>query len=149
MVALAAFGAVALALGYWVIMRAGETRLRVDPTRLTLAMVETGEFRDYFPFDGVVQPVTTMYLDVEEGGRVEEILVGGGQHVEAGELILRFSNAAVQRNSIDTETALVENLNALRNTQISLAESELLLRDQLLDLEHQIVTTQATFGSRD
>ena len=145
MVALAAFGAVALALGYWVIMRAGETRLRVDPTRLTLAMVETGEFRDYFPFDGVVQPVTTMYLDVEEGGRVEEILVGGGQHVEAGELILRFSNAAVQRNSIDTETALVENLNALRNTQISLAESELLLRDQLLDLEHQIVTTQATF----
>ena len=28
MVALAAFGAVVLALGYWVIMRAGETRLR-------------------------------------------------------------------------------------------------------------------------
>lgn len=144
-IALAAFGVVALVLGYLVYMRSGETRLRVDPTRLTLAMVETGEFRDYFPFDGVVEPVTTMYLDVEEGGRVEEILVDGGQHVEAGELILRFSNAAVQRNSIDTETALVENLNALRNTQISLAQSELLLRDQLLDLEHRIVDTQMTF----
>lgn len=143
--ALAAFGAVALALGYLVIMRSGETQLRVDSTRLTLAMVETGEFRDYFPFDGVVEPMTTMYLDVEEGGRVEEILVEGGRHVEAGELILRFSNAAVQRNSIDTETALVENLNALRNTQISLAQSELLLRDQLLDLEYRIVATQMTF----
>jgi HlyD family secretion protein len=144
-IALAAFGVVVLVLGYVVAMRSGETRLRVDPTRLTLAAVETGEFRDYFPFDGVVEPVTTMYLDVEEGGRVEEILVEGGQHVEAGELILRFSNAAVQRNSIDTETALVENLNALRNTQISLAQSELVLRDQLLDLEHRIVDTQMTF----
>jgi HlyD family secretion protein len=144
-IALAAFGVVVLVLGYLVMMRSGETRLRVDPTRLTMAVVETGEFRDYFPFDGVVEPVTTMYLDVEEGGRVEQILVDGGQHVEAGELILRFSNAAVQRNSIDTETALVENLNALRNTQISLAQSELLLRDQLLDLEHRVVDTQMTF----
>jgi HlyD family secretion protein len=144
-IALAVFGVVALVLGYLVYLRSGETRLRVDATRLTMAKVETGEFRDYFPFDGVVEPVTTMYLDVEEGGRVEEILVDGGQHVEAGELILRFSNAAVQRNSIDTETALVENLNALRNTQISLAQSELLLRDQLLDLEHRIVDTQMTF----
>ena len=145
MIALAAFAVVGLAVGSLVILQSGGTRLRVDPTRLTLARVETGEFRDYFPFDGVVEPVTTMYLDVEEGGRVEDILVEGGQHVEAGELILRFSNAAVQRNSIDTETALVENLNALRNTQISLAQSELLLRDQLLDLEHRIVDTQATF----
>lgn len=144
-IALAAFGAVALVLGYLVYMRSGETRLRVDATRLTMAMVETGEFRDYFPFDGVVEPVTTMYLDVEEGGRVEQILVDGGQHVEAGALILRFSNAAVQRNSIDTETALVENLNALRNTQISLAQSELLLRDQLLDVEHRVVDAQMTF----
>lgn len=144
-IALAAFVVVTLALGLLVVMQSGETRLRVDPTRLTLAMVETGEFRDYFPFDGVVEPVTTMYLDVEEGGRVEEIFADGGRHVEAGELILRFSNAAVQRNSIDTETALVENLNALRNTQISLAQNELLLRDQLLDLEHRIVETQMTF----
>src|SRR5690606_23518204 len=65
--------------------------------------------------------------------------------VEAGDLILRFSNATVQRNSIDTETALVENLNALRNTQISLAQGELLLRDQLLDLESRILDTERRF----
>lgn len=144
-VALAGFVVVALALAYLVILRSGESRLRIDPTRLTTAVVETGEFRDYYPFDGVVEPVTTMYLDVEEGGRVEEIFVEGGHHIHAGELILRFSNAAVQRNSIDTETALVENLNAIRNTQISLARDELLLRDQLLDLEYRILSTQSTF----
>lgn len=144
-ISLAAFVVVTLVLVYLVVLRSGETRLRVDPTRLTTAIVETGEFRDYYPFDGVVEPVTTMYLDVEEGGRVEEIFVEGGHDVHEGELILRFSNAAVQRNSIDTETALVENLNAIRNTQISLARDELLLRDQLLDLEYRILTTQSTF----
>lgn len=145
MIALSVVVVFVLVLAYVVITRSGETRFRVDPTRLTTALVETGEFRDYYPFDGTVEPVTTMYLDVEEGGRVEEILVEGGRHVNGGELILRFSNAAVQRNSIDTETALVENLNALRNTQISLAQSELLLRDQLLDLEYRILNTGKTF----
>jgi HlyD family secretion protein len=144
-IVLAAFVVLALGLAWLVFTRSGETRFRVDPTRLTTAVVETGEFRDYYPFDGTVEPVTTMYLDVEEGGRVEEIYVEGGRHVESGELILRFSNAAVQRNSIDTETALVENLNALRNTQISLAQSEVLLRDQLLDLEYRILNTEKTF----
>jgi HlyD family secretion protein len=145
MIALAGFLVLALGLSYLVIIRSGETRFRVDPTRLTTAMVETGEFRDYYPFDGVVEPVTTMYLDVEEGGRVEEILVDGGRQVKKGDLILRFSNAAVQRTSIDTETALVENLNALRNTQISLAQGELILREQLLDLEYRILNTEKTF----
>jgi HlyD family secretion protein len=144
-IAVAGFVVVALVLVYQVVLRSGETRLRIDPTRLTTATVETGEFRDYYPFDGVVEPVTTMYLDVEEGGRVEQIFVEGGHHVHQGQLILKFSNAAVQRNSIDTETALVENLNAIRNTQISLQRDELLLRDQLLDLEYRILTTQSSY----
>jgi HlyD family secretion protein len=105
-----------------------------------------GEFREYFPFDGRVEPETTVFLDIEEGGRVEEILVEGGQYVEAGQLILRFSNAALQRSSIDTETRLVENLNALRNTQINLAQNALLLKDQLLDLDYQIFDLEQTFA---
>jgi HlyD family secretion protein len=112
---------------------------------MTTAEVRTGEFREYFPFDGRVEPKTTVYLDIEEGGRVEEIFVEGGQYVEEGDLILRFSNATLQRSSIDTETRLVENLNALRNTQINLAQNALVLRGQLLDLEYQILETEKTF----
>ena len=41
-----------------------------------------------------------------------------GSSVEKGELILRFSNATLQRNSIDTETQLLENLDIQRNTAI-------------------------------
>jgi len=142
--ALAAFAVAALALVYFMITRSAETRLRVDPTRMTTARVEMGEFREYYPFDGRVEPETTVYLDIEEGGRVEEIFVEGGRYVEQGDLILRFSNATLQRSSIDTETRLIENLNSLNNTQFNRAQSALLLRDQLLDLDYRILDTEKT-----
>ena len=125
-------------LGYLVISRSGTTRLKVDPTRMTISEVKYGEFREYYPFDGTVIPVTSVYLDIEEGGRVEEIFVEGGQPIKKGDRILRFSNDNLQRNTIDTETRLLENLDTLRNTQFNRAQSKLLLRDTLLDLSYQI-----------
>jgi len=119
--------------------RSGATRLRVEPTRLTTATVERGEFRDYYPVDGRVEPATTVYLDVQEGGRVEEIFVAGGHPIAKGERILRLSNANLQRSAIETETRLIENLDLLRNTQLTRAQSRLQLKDALLDLESQIV----------
>jgi len=142
---LAGLVVVALGIVYVLASRSGGSRLRVDPTRMTTAAVAHGQFREYFPFDGRVEPVTTVYLDIEEGGRVEEIFVEGGHHVEKGDLILRFSNTALQRSSIDTETRLVENLNSLSNTQFARAQNALLLRDQLLDLEYRIVDTEKTY----
>lgn len=140
--AVAAFAA----LAYYVVERSGTSRLRVDPTRLTTARVEHGDFREYYPFDGTVEPVTSVYLDIDEGGRVEEIYLDGGQYVEKGDLILRFSNATLQRNSIDTETRLVENLNGLRNTQFNLAQNALLLKDALLDLDYRILELEKVYG---
>jgi HlyD family secretion protein len=142
---LAGFVVVTLAFAYYVITQSGETRLRVDPTRMTTARVQMGQFREYFPFDGRVEPMTTVYLDIEEGGRVEEILADGGRQVEEGDLILRFSNATLQRSTIDTETRLIEQLNGLRNTQINLAQSSLLLRDQRLDLDYRSLDLEKTY----
>jgi HlyD family secretion protein len=118
--------------------RSGATTLRVEPTRLTTAVVEHGEFRDYYPVDGRVEPVTTVYLDMQEGGRVEQIFVAGGHPIAKGELIMRLSNANLQRSAIETETRLIENLDLARNTQLARTQSSLQLKDALLDLEHQI-----------
>jgi len=145
-IALVGLVLLAFLVGWLVVTQSGRSRLKVDPTRMTTAEVRVGQFREYFPFDGRVEPETTVYLDIEEGGRVEEILVEGGQFVEQGDLILRFSNATLQRSSIDTETRLVENLNALRNTQLNLAQNSLRLREQLLDLEYQILDVERTFN---
>ncbi len=124
---------------------AGKPRLKVDPSRLTFSKVEYGEFREYYPFDGMVEPVTSVYLDVETGGRVDQIFVEGGKFVQKGDLILRFSNASLQRNSIDTESRLLETLDIQRNTQFNRAQNKLTLKDTLLDLNYQILKLEDKF----
>jgi HlyD family secretion protein len=122
-----------------VMSRSGGTRLSVDSSRMTTGVVKQGEFLEYYPFDGTVEPATSVYLDIQEGGRVDEILVEGGQHVEKGDVILRFSNASLQQTAIDTESRLLESLDIQRNTEFNRAQSGLLLRETLLDLDHQIL----------
>src|SRR5262245_48974378 len=46
--------------------------------RLTVSQVRTGEFQEYVPITGSVQPQTTVFLDLEEGGIVEKVFVEGG-----------------------------------------------------------------------
>jgi HlyD family secretion protein len=136
---------VILALAWMIFNQAGKTRLKVDTSRMTIARVEYGEFQEYYPSSGWVEPETSVFLDVEEGGRVDEIFVEGGQFVRKGDLILRFSNVALQRQSIDTETRLLENLDQQRNTQFIRTQSQLLLKEALLDLEYQILELEKKY----
>jgi HlyD family secretion protein len=138
-IALLGMAVIGLSLvGWQLLSRTGGSRLRVDTARITTAVAQEGEFLDYYPFDGRVEPGTSVFLDIEEGGRVDEIFAEGGQHVEKDDLILRFSNAALQRTSIDTETQLLYNLDIQRNTQFIRQQSTLVLKETLLELDHQI-----------
>ena len=114
------------------------SELKVASNRLSIATVESGDFVEYYPFEATVIPKTSVFLDVEEGGTVDEILIEGGEPVTKGDLILRISNASLQRSSIDTETRLLENLDQIRNTQFNREQSQLILKDSLLDLSYQL-----------
>jgi HlyD family secretion protein len=129
---------VIVSLAYLYFSRSGKPRLRVDPSRMTFSKVGYGDFREYYPFDAKVEPVTSVYLDVETGGRVEQIYAEGGKFVKKGELILRFSNASLQRNSIDTESRLLETLDIQRNTQFTREQNKLVQKENLLNLNYQI-----------
>ncbi len=147
---LLAVGGVAVVVIVWQLFaRTGSSRLKVDTTRLTTAAVQKGEFREYYPFDGTVEPAVSVYLDVEQGGRVEQIYVEGGAQVKKGELILRFANVAAQRSAIETETRLLETLDIYRNTEFNKATSNLLRQDSLLDLDHQILDLENRFRRYD
>jgi len=69
--------------------------------------------------------------------------------MEKGDLILKFSNTALQRTSIDTETSLLYNLDIQRTSEVDRAQSGLILREQLLDLKHQILDAQAKLHRYD
>jgi HlyD family secretion protein len=132
-------GAFIFILGWLVWGQSGKSRLRVDPERMTVARVEYGEFLEYYPSSGWVEPETTYYLDAEQGGRVAEIFAEGGQLINQGDLILRFSNVTLQRQNMETETRLLENLDQQQNTQFARTSNQLVMREALLDLEYQIL----------
>jgi len=133
-------------MAYLVFSSTGKTRLRVNPSRLSVSSVKQGEFLEYIPINGTVQPVKTVFLDIEEGGRVEEIFVEGGRPIQKGDLILRFSNAALQKESISAESLLLDNINQLQNSKISLAESKLVLKDNLLEQEYRIKDLERVYN---
>jgi HlyD family secretion protein len=135
-----------LVLASLVIANSGKTRLNIESERLSVVQVKQGEFQEYVPINGTVQPQATVFLDLEEGGIVEKIYVEGGNPIKKGDLILSFSNSSAQKQNIEAETRLIDNLNQLRNSKITLTQSNLILKDQLLDLEYKISELQRTFA---
>ena len=129
---------VSLTLALGLVLDARSTSLTIDSSRITVAKVEAGLFIEYIPILGKVEPIKTVFLDAVEGGQVQDIFVDDGRPISKGDLILRLSNAALQKDSISTESRLLENINTLRNTRIGLAEKELILKEQYLDNQFQI-----------
>ncbi len=126
-------------LGFLLIASPKGSTIRVDPERITIATIQQGDFHEFIPVIGAVEPIRTVFMSAVEGGQVAEILVEDGVHVEQGTLILRLENADVQKEAISTESRLFENLSQLRNTRINLAEKELTLKQELLDTDYRIL----------
>src|SRR5512147_1183500 len=73
-------------------LTSGKSRLNVEAERITISEVKKGPFQETIPVNGVVLPITSIYLDALEGGRVEEKYVEDGAIMKKGEPILRLSN---------------------------------------------------------
>lgn len=133
-------------LAYQVVSRSGTSRYKADPSRMTISKTQYGEFLDYYPSDGEVVPVTTVYLDAEIGGRVEEIFNSGGEFIKKGDPILRLSNDSEMRTFIETENQILENLDTYRSRQTTIAKSELTNLESLLETNYQITIYEKEYN---
>lgn len=105
---------------------------------LTVSIVSKGAFVDALSLRGQVVPKTTIYLDTIAGGQVEERLVEQGEFVEAGQPLVRLSNTSLQLDVMSREAQVTEQLNFLRNTQMTMETSRLNLRRDLLEIDLKI-----------
>lgn len=94
----------------------GASRLNIDPDRITISEITKGIFQETIPVNGIVLPVTTIYLDATEGGRVEEKYVEDGAMMTKGQPILRLSNTDLELSLSNQETQV---FNVLTQMQIS------------------------------
>ncbi|MBZ5855833.1 efflux RND transporter periplasmic adaptor subunit [Flavihumibacter profundi] len=94
----------------------GNSRLNVDTERITITEIKKGIFQENIPVNGIVLPVSTIYLDATEGGRVEEKFVEDGAIMKKDQPILRLSNTDLELSLSNQETQV---FNVLTQMQIS------------------------------
>lgn len=123
---IAGLAAIVLMIGAIYYSTTGKSKLNVDSERLTVSEVTKGPFQEFIPVNGVVLPITTIYLDASEGGRIEEKFVEDGTIVKKDQPILRLSNTDLlmtmmsQQNTVyNTITQIQINNNAAQQNTVS------------------------------
>jgi HlyD family secretion protein len=132
-------GAVLVLVLFWFFVPDSGRALKVQNDRIVVSTVSMGEFDDYIPVRGQVAPFKTVFLDAIEGGRVEAVYVEDGVQVKAGDLIIDLSNTQLQLNVLAREAEVTEQLNNLRNTELSLEQNRLEHKRNLVDISYHII----------
>ena len=131
-------GVLLLVFVIYLIARPNNKTLRVDKDTVTISAAVKGEFNDYIRISGRVQPMTTIQLSPQEGGIVEKILIEEGSPVKAGDAILVLKNDNLDMQILNSEAELAEKENIQRNTQISMEQQKLNVRQNVLEYGVQV-----------
>jgi HlyD family secretion protein len=111
---------------------------KVEKDKIQISEVFEADFEDYIKVNGRVEPISTIYLDAIEGGRVEEILITEGSMVQKGDVILRLSNNNLNLSILDSEAQLAEKSNFLREVMLNMEQQKLQTKKELINLEFQL-----------
>ena len=116
----------------------GKSKLNVDAERMTIAEAKTATFREFIPVTGIVQPVTTIYLDLQEGGRVEEIFAEDGAVLSQGQPILRLRNTDLEMTLASQETNVYNVLMQMQIAQNNARQNTIGKQTQVVDMDNQL-----------
>ena len=132
------FGIVIIVLFYMAFFTDRTSTYKVEKDKLIIETVIEDQFNDYITVPGTVEPISIIFLDAQEGGRVEEILIEEGSMVKKGDIILRLSNPDLYLNILDSEAQLAEKENFLRNTQVTMEQERISIKRELISLKYDI-----------
>ena len=110
---IAGITAIVLLIAGAIYSTSGKSKLDVETDRLTISEIKRGPFQEFIPINGTVLPLTTIYLDASDAGRVEEKYVADGAILKKGDPIIRLSDP-------DLELALANNQTAVTAQQIQM-----------------------------
>ena len=116
----------------------GKSKLDVDTDRLTVSEIKKGTFQEFIPVNGVVLPLTTIYLDAVEGGRVEEKYVDDGAMMKKGQPILRLSNTDLQLGLVTQQTNVYNLLTQMQISKNAAQQNTVSKLNQMTDVESQL-----------
>jgi HlyD family secretion protein len=144
-----AIGLAVVVLTYMAFFADRTSTYKVEKDKLIIETVTEDQFNDYITVPGTVEPITTIFLDAEEGGRVEEKLIEEGSMVKKGDVILRLSNPDLFLAILNSESLLAEKENFLRTTQITMEQERLSIKRELVTLKYDIERKERNFKQNE
>ena len=141
------FGSVALAglIGASIYFSSGKSKLNVVTDRITISEIKKGPFQEFIPVDGIVLPVTTIYLDAMEGGRVEQKFVEDGAVMKKGDPILRLSNTDLELSLANQETSVFNVLTQMQNTKNIAEQNSMNRQTQMADVDNALTEAERLY----
>ena len=118
---------------------------KVEKDKLIIETVTEDQFNDYITVPGTVEPISTIFLDAQEGGRVEEKVIEEGSMVKKGDIILKLSNPDLHLNILDSEAQLAEKENFLRNTLTNMEQQRLEIKRGLVNIKYEIARKERNY----
>ena len=122
---------------------------KVEKDKLIIETIIEDQFNDYITVPGTVEPISTIFLDAQEGGRVEEKLIEEGTMVKKGDVILRLSNPDLYLAILNSEGELAYKENMLRNTQITMEQDKLQIKRELVTISYDIERKDRNFHQNE
>jgi HlyD family secretion protein len=124
----------------------GKSRLNVNTDRITISEIKKGPFKDNIPVNGVVLPLTSIYLDATEGGRVEEKFVEDGAVMKKGQPILRLSNTDLELSLVNQETDVFNLLTQMQISRNAAQQNTVVKLNQLTDADNLLKEAERVYN---
>jgi HlyD family secretion protein len=117
-------------------LTSGKSKLNVDTERLTVSTISKGPFQVTIPVNGIVLPITTIYLDAVEGGRVEKLFVEDGTMMKKGDPILKLSNTDLELSLATQETSVFNLLTQMQISHNAAQQNTISKLNQMADVDN-------------
>lgn len=138
--------ALAALIIYVVMQTSGGSKLNVQKERISIHTVNKDVFQENIPVNGIVLPITTIYLDALEGGRVEEKFVEDGAMLKKGEPILRLSNTDLELSLVNQETSVYNLLTQMQISQNAARQNTINRQNQYTDVENSLIEAERVYN---
>jgi len=123
----------------------GKSKLNVKNENLTVSKVTHGPFQEFVPLNGNVLPITTIYLDVIVGGRVEEKFVEDGAQLKKGDPIIKLSNTDLELQLSNQETEVRRLLTDMQQTHNQAQQNSIVNQNQMADVDAALANARRDF----
>src|SRR5690606_27853090 len=102
--------------------------------------------KEFITVNGIVLPITTIYLDALEGGQIEEIYVEDGTILKKDQPILRLANTDLELSLANQETSVFDVLTQMQNTRNNAEQNTIRQLNQLAEVENALMEAERIYN---